>query len=150
MRASPGNLNIAFHLLKRRVCVKQDAGICRFKKIPGHDTRDPAIPAIADILKQPGQGILALTDHDIIRIPGYLPRAGRGMRAADNGEAAGCCDLVPVRRFIDGIETVTGNVTRRAVGRLQEKPVTPACGREHCKRVPCCMDPSPVDLHCRR
>ena len=72
------------------------------------------------------------------------------MGATGNGKAVGGGHLVLVCCCIDRIETVTGHIVRRAVNRLQQETVTFACGREHCKGVPRCMDPSPVDLHYRK
>ena len=66
-------------------------------QVTGHHPGNMAIPAIAEIFQQPWQGILAFTDHNIIRKPGHLPRAGRCMRATDYGETVSSGNLVPVQ-----------------------------------------------------
>ena len=72
------------------------------------------------------------------------------MRPANNGDAAGPGNLVPVPGCIDRVEAVAGDVTGRCIDGIQPEPV-PFTGRtQDCVGVPGRMDDPPVDLHDER
>jgi hypothetical protein len=54
---------------------------------------------------------------------------------------------MPVLRFVDRIETVTGYIICGLVSLVKNEPFLFTCRREGCKRVSCGMNLPPVDLH---
>jgi hypothetical protein len=69
------------------------------------------------------------------------------MRTTHNGDAVRRRNLMPVPRFVDRVETVTGYIICGFIYLVKDEPFLFTCRREGSKRVSCCMNLPPVNPH---
>lgn len=149
-RAAPGDLDIAFHAGKCRVRVEVHAGVGLHCMIPGDDPRNMAVAPVFEVPEKAGERIFPFAGDDITGILRHFPGAGRGMRPARDGDAAGPGYLVPVPGCIDRVEAVAGDIPGRRIDRIQPDPVTFTGSAQDRLGIPGRVDDPPVDLHDER
>jgi hypothetical protein len=145
-RASPGDLDEPLDLREGWVAIKED-GVAGGRVAGGSGDAGRRIPPLFDGSKECRERVLAFPDDDVVGILRHLTVAGGSVGPSDNRYAVGSRDLVAVETFVDGVQTVAGDVGKWSVGDLEVVSVTLAGRGEDGQGVVRRGYGSPVDVH---